>query len=170
MFQKSIDQKSNFAQGYYYLSLIQNQTGDIDKAIESAKNAIASNPQDASSVFNLAALYQKKGGDENLEFAEYLYQQILQVAPNDVNTHLGLGLLYENENKKDQAIAQYQAVLDVLPKDSTIARTQVQTLIDNVKKGISNEAQPAAVNTVTAPSLPSDIISDPDIQTPAVSQ
>jgi tetratricopeptide (TPR) repeat protein len=154
MFQKSIDEKSNFAQGYYYLSLIQGQTGDLDKAIESAKNAVSINPQDASAVFNLAALYQKKGGDDNLKVAEYLYLQILQVAPNDVNTHLGLGLLYEKQGKKDQAVAQYQAVLDVLPKDSTTARTQVQALIDNVRKGISNEAQPSQASAASTPGLP----------------
>jgi len=155
MFQKSVNEKKDYASGYYYLSLMQDQAGDIDKAIESAKNAVTINSQDANSVFNLANLYQKKGGDDNLKMAEYLYQQILQAAPNDANTHLSLGLLYEKQNKDDQAIQQYQKVLDALPADSKQARTQVQTFIDNVRKGISNEPKSAAAaasaESTTAP-------------------
>jgi tetratricopeptide (TPR) repeat protein len=144
MFQKSIDKKKNFAQGYYYLSLMQDQMGDLDKAIESAKNAVSVNMADKNIVFNLATLLQKKGGIDNFTAAEYLYQQILQVSPNDVNTHLNLGLLYEEQDKKDQAIEQYQKTLDTLPQESVQARSQVQAFIDNVRKGISNK--PAAVS------------------------
>jgi tetratricopeptide (TPR) repeat protein len=168
MFQKSIDAKKNFSSGYYYLSLMQDQAGDLDKAIESAKNAVALNTKDVNGLFNLAGLLQKKGGNDNIAAAEYLYQQILQTAPNDVNTHLSLGLLYEKENKKDQAIAQYQTVLDVLPKDSDKARTQVQTFIDNVKKGISNEpkAATAAANTSSVPVSTPETVPDTTTTTP----
>lgn len=148
MIQKSINEKKNFAQGYYYLSLIQDQEGDVDKAIESANNAVSintyNNNQDINSIFNLANLYQKKGGDDNMKAAEYLYQQILQVAPNDANTNLSLGFLYEKQNKKDQAMEQYKKVLDALPADSKEIRSQIQTLIDNVKRGVSNDPKDAA--------------------------
>lgn len=165
MFQKSIDEKKDYAQGYYYLSLMQNQAGDIDKAIESANTVIAinarNNNQDVNGVFNLAALYHKKGGDENLKTAEYLYQQILNVAPNDVNTHLNLGLLYEKQKKKDQAIEQYQKVLDVLPKESEKAKEQVQKFIDNVKVGVYNEAK-TEVQEAEVPSAETPAISVPE--------
>ncbi|HOW60927.1 MAG TPA: tetratricopeptide repeat protein [Candidatus Moranbacteria bacterium] len=148
MFQKSISEKNDYAPGYYYLSLINNQAGDIDKAIEFAENARKIDLQNADYVFNLANLYREKGGDDNLKTSEYLYQQILQVAPNNANTLLGLGLLYEKQGKNDQAVEQYEKVLDALSPESTQARTQVQTLIDNIKNGVSNEVANSVDNTV----------------------
>jgi len=161
MFQKSIDEKKNFASGYYYLSLMQDQNGDLDKALDSAKNAFAVNKQDINILFNLGSLLQKKGGDENIAAAEAIYLQILKVAPNDINTHLNLGLLYENQKKKDLAIEQYQKVLDVLPKDSTKAKEQIQKFISNVRMGISNSPK-AQVQEPEAPSAETPSITAPE--------
>lgn len=159
MFQKSIDKKNNFSSGYYYLSLMQDQEGDLDKAIDSAGKAVSYNNQNANALFNLASLLQKKGGDNNFTAAEYIYQRILKYAPNDMNTHLGLGLLYEKQNKDDQSVAEYQKVIDVLPANSNKAKEQIQSLIDNVRKGISNETKaevsaPASEATIEVPETP----------------
>ena len=141
MFQKSIDKKSDYAPGHYYLSLINGQTGNIDKAIEFAEKAVGMNNQSADYIFNLANLYRQKGGDDNLKNSEYLFQQILKVAPNDANIRLGLGLLYEKQGKKDQAVEQYEKALDALPATSDQSRDQIQTFIDNIRNGISNEPE-----------------------------
>src|SRR4030066_2495702 len=37
LFQKSIDEKANFAPGFYYLSLTQEASDDLDGAVESAQ-------------------------------------------------------------------------------------------------------------------------------------
>lgn len=161
MFQKSVDEKKNFASGYYYLSLMQDQNGDLDKALESAKNAYVLNRQDINILFNLGSLLQKKGGDENITDAEASYLQILKVAPNDINTHLNLGLLYENQKKKDLAIEQYQKVLDVLPAESAKAKEQIQKFINNVRNGISNEAK-AEVQAPEVPSAETPSITAPE--------
>ena len=144
MFQKSVDKKANYALGYYYLSLINGQLGKTDEAISFAEKALTYNNQGADYILNLANLYRSKGGDDNLKNAELLYQRILQFAPNDTNTLLGLGLLYEKTSKKDDAIKQYKKVLDSLPTDAKQAREQIQKLISNVENGISNEAAASA--------------------------
>ncbi len=161
MFQKSVDEKNNFSSGYYYLSIMQDQAGDLDKALESAKKAFESNSRDINVVFNLGSLLQKKEGDDNIKFAEALYLYILKFAPNDINTHLNLGLLYENQKKKDQAIEQYQKILDVLPKDSTKAKEQIQKFISNVRMGISNSPK-AQVQEPEAPSAETPSITAPE--------
>lgn len=153
LFQKSIDKKNNFALGYHYLSIVQDQLGDSDKALESAKNAASLNNTDKNILLNLATLLKKKGGDENLKTSEYLYQQILRAFPNDTNALLNLGLLYEKQGKSDQAIKQYQKAKDALSQSLIQSKAQIQALIDNINKGISNEPG-ASVSTDSEEGLP----------------
>ncbi|MCK4636119.1 MAG: hypothetical protein KAT32_04615 [Candidatus Moranbacteria bacterium] len=143
---------------YYYLSTTNEFLGEIDEAIKNMEKAveiskISLNTNDevvynqvmAEQInygFNLARLLQIRGADKNNknaqgdnEKAESLFKQILDVNADEINVLLSLGVLYESEDRWDEAIVQYNKVLKVLPDDAP-ARENVQKLINdlNVKK------------------------------------
>lgn len=156
--QKSVDQKNNFAPGYYQLALSQEALGEIDNAIDNMQKAFMLDNSNINYAFNLARLYQARGKDEDNKIAENLFKQILGVNDKEINTHFSLGLLYEKTNRKSDAIDEYQKVLDLLPASPAggpagqdDARSKVQKFIDNIKNGTSNLAGSPAETPTVAP-------------------
>jgi len=138
LFQKSIDQKNNFDPGYFQLSSAQEALGDLDNAIDNMKKAFMLDNSNINYAFNLARLYQARGTGDDNKIAEDLFKQILGVNDKQINTHLNLGLLYEKTGRKSDAISEYQKVADLLPADSKDTLDKINTMIDNVKNGVSN--------------------------------
>jgi cytochrome c-type biogenesis protein CcmH/NrfG len=138
LFQKSIDEKANFAPGYYYLSLDQEALGDLDGAIESAKKAFGSDQTSINYAFNLGRLYQVRGKGDDNKNAEALFKQILGVNDKEINTHFSLGLLYEKTDKKKEAIDEYKKVIELLPAAQTDVKARIEKMISNIQNGIEN--------------------------------
>ncbi|HEX7586667.1 MAG TPA: hypothetical protein VF390_03490 [Patescibacteria group bacterium] len=138
LFQKSVDEKANFAPGYYYLSLDQEALGDVDGAIESAKKAFGSDTTSINYAFNLGRLYQVRGTADDNKNAENLFKQILGVNDKEINTHFSLGLLYEKTDKKKEAIDEYKKVVELLPATQTDVKARIEKMISNIQNGIEN--------------------------------
>jgi tetratricopeptide (TPR) repeat protein len=138
LFQKSIDEKKDFAAGYYQLALAEEALAEIDPAIENLGKAVGLERDNVTYVFNLARLYQARGKGDDNKIAEALFKEILGVNDKEINTHFSLGLLYEKTNRKKEAADEYQKVLDLLPADSADARSKMQKMIDNLQNGVSN--------------------------------
>jgi len=153
LFQKSIDQKNNFAPGYYQLASTREVLGEMDGAIDNMKTAFALDNSNINYAFNLARLYQARGKDEDNKIAEDLFKQILGVNDKEINTHFSLGLLYEKTNRKNDAIGEYQKVLDLSPAGQDEAKSKVQKFIDNIKSGVSNLTVNSAGDISQQPAL-----------------
>lgn len=138
LFQKSVDLKKDFGPGYYNLALAQEALDDLDGAIESLTQAVKSNPQEINYRFNLARLFQARGKNQDNQMAEALFKQVLGINNKEINSHFYLALLYEKAGKRDEAIKEYQAVLDLLPADNKDTRDKIQGMIDNIRNGASN--------------------------------
>ncbi|MFA6974135.1 MAG: hypothetical protein WC238_05370 [Parcubacteria group bacterium] len=170
LFQKSIDEKQNFSQGYYQLALAKDALGDVDGAIEDMTKALTYENNNINFVFNLARLYQERGKGDDNKIAEALFKQILGANDKEINTHFSLGMLYEKTSRKDDAITEYRKVLDLLPAStrgdasstqggpagSDQAKTQIQKMISNIQNGIENTPEnlrdnPAPPAPVAAP-------------------
>lgn len=157
LFQKSVDLKKNFGPGYYNLSLVQEALGDRDSAIESMKLAVESNPQEINYRFNLARMFQERGGKEDNQFAEILFKQVLGVNNNEVNSHFYLALLYEKQEKRDEAIKEYKTVLELLPADNEETRVKIEEMISNLEGGQDNiPSESAPAETDVEQSVPSE--------------
>lgn len=141
LFQKAIEVRGNYSPAYYNLSLSQEALGDLDKAIENMANAAMLEKGNINYVFNLARLYQARGKNDDLKTAESLYKQILGVNDKEINTHFNLGLLYEKDNKKAEAVDELKKVIELLPEGSTEAKTQIEKMISNIQNGIPNTAE-----------------------------
>ena len=95
-----------------------------------------------------------RGGDGDLKQAEGIFDALLKNDDKNQNVRLNLGLLYEATNRKDDAVKEYQALLDqVMGSDdaSVGIRKQLQALIDNVRGGKSNLDTTTKASGVAAP-------------------
>jgi len=147
LFQRSVDEKGNFLQGYYQLSLAKAALGDVDGAIGSITNALSIERDNVSLIFNLAKLYQERNKNDDSKIAEALYVYLLSKNDQDVNAHFSLASLYEKINEDDKAVTEYKRVIELLPMDDKEVVDKVKTMIENVKNGISNFTAVAAPNS-----------------------
>ncbi|MDD5084050.1 MAG: hypothetical protein PHT88_03945 [Candidatus Moranbacteria bacterium] len=174
LFQKSIDEKPDFALGYFNLGLAQEASGDVDAAITSFARGIRVNRTGADAdelKYNLARLLRIRGKEDDLKLAEVLLKEILADNDKSLNAYLTLGLVYEQTDRKDDAIKAYEKVKSLISGDNTeTAKKQIQTFIDNVRAGKSNNvaasdarASESAVPSIIPPAAPIA----PETQVPA---
>jgi tetratricopeptide (TPR) repeat protein len=156
LLQKSIDKKSDFAPGYFNMALLQESQNDMDGAIYNMRKAFEIERRNQEYLFNLGRLYQKRGTDEDNVFAEQIFKKIIADDNNAINAHFALANLYEKTKRKDQAIAEYDKVHELLPEEQKTLGPQILKMIENVKDGVSNlqgkttEAIKDAVQTETS--------------------
>jgi tetratricopeptide (TPR) repeat protein len=158
---------SLFAPAHYYLSVVEEALGNTDEAIDAMTTALQVTQFNTGSQqqllsrqinygFNLARLLQVRGTDEDMKNAENLLQQIIGVNDQEVNSHLSLGLLYERQGKRDEAVSEYKKILEIIPQEDEKARENIQNLVDTVEQGGSNidtsqnDTVPEAEETVEA--------------------
>lgn len=140
-FQKSVDLKENFSPGYYYLSVVKENLGDVSGAIDEMLKAVRYE-QNIDNLFNLARLYQGRNEGSDMEYAEGIYRSILASDDKNIYAHMNLALLYDKLKQKDGALEEYGKVLELLPAEgSDDARKNIETMMENVRNGVSNEGQ-----------------------------
>lgn len=150
LFQQSVEKKDNFSFGYYQLSLAQDALGDKDMAIENMKKAFLLERSNINYAFSLAKMFQARGNEEDMKLAEDLFKQILGINDKEINTHFSLGMLYEKQKKKNEAIDEYKKVLDLLPSSgSEETRKQINKMISNIQAGIENTPENLGLTSST---------------------
>ncbi|NTU67072.1 MAG: hypothetical protein HGB08_04090 [Candidatus Moranbacteria bacterium] len=137
-FERSVSEKSNFAEGYYQIALIDDALGDKDGTIDNATKAVQNDSGNATYLIGLANFYRFRGGDGDYDNAEKIFQYIIQSDDKNINAHFYLGLTYEKDKKRDQAKAEYQKVESLLPDGSNDTKKQLEKMIDNIGRGIEN--------------------------------
>lgn len=142
LFDQAVSEKENLAPAYYGLAITYSNLKDTDKAIENALQAAALDRNSLNYQFNLGALYQLRNEGDDRDRAEALFKSVLEKNPKLIDVRLSLGILYEQQGKKDEAIAQYQEILALFPADAEGAaketRDQVEKFIQNVRSGTGN--------------------------------
>lgn len=147
LFQKAIEKKSNFDAGYYNLALVKQALGDLDGAVENMEKAVTFNNQNINYFYGLAGLLQSRNKNEDAKNAESIYKKILEARPNEVNVHFSLGSLFESQKRKQEAIDEYQKVLDNLPAENKETRDRISKMISNVRNGVPNNAETLGIST-----------------------
>ena len=138
-FQKSIDEKNNFAAGYYQLSLIKDALGETDSAIDNALKAAQLEPKNSDYLISLANMYRLRAKNDDLKVAEEVFNIALGVNDKDINAHFYLGLAYEKDKNKDGAKAEYKKVIDLLTGDKVAdTKKQLEKMISNIDRGVEN--------------------------------
>jgi tetratricopeptide (TPR) repeat protein len=95
---------------YFSLSLIAEQLGEVDRAIEAAEKAIAINPRYIEACMLAVRLYERSG--QRSRAAERC-QTVSELRPQWLDVHLRLGHLLREEGRPHEAAAAYRRALDV---------------------------------------------------------
>lgn len=143
-FEKAVKEKTNFAEGYYYLAVTQNTLDQKDESINSLVKAVNSDKNNLMYLFNLGRSYQEKGGETDIDNAKKIFEYIISVNSEELNTIFALGTLYEKKGEKDKAIEKYKKVIEIIEKlgkgsEETVAK--LNKMIDNIRAGIGNNNQ-----------------------------
>ncbi len=93
---------------HYILGVYYDDLGDLDKAIQEYKKALAADPKSALLHLNLASIFIKQ--DQAALAIEQLKQSI-GLAPEAIEPHVILALVYVAQNKADLAAQEYTLAL-----------------------------------------------------------
>ncbi len=169
MFQKSVDEKKNYPEGYYQLALAYEALNQLDQAIDSGEKAASLTPKNINYLLSLGRMYEERNKNDDLKTAEQYYLAAININNKDVNGHFYLGLLYEKEKNKDGAKAQYQKVIDLLSaakgNDDTI--TKLKKMISNVDAGVANTAESLGLAQAQTPAPAAPAATTPTGTAPA---
>ena len=135
LFNEAIALKDDYPPSHYQLARTLETLEEIDDAVRSAERAFTLDRTRIDYALLLGRLYRTRGGEQDRENAEFLLKSIIDVQEENVNAHLELGLLYEDEERRDEAINEMRAILEILPEDSTEARKRIEGIIDRIEKG-----------------------------------
>ena len=180
-FQQAIDKQNTYAPAYLNLALAKEMSGaSMSDSIDLLKKAASYDPQNIDIAYQLARTYRLRAEGDDLKQAETIFLALLKLDYKNQNVvtvqniHVNLGLLYEAIKQNEDAITQYQAVLDSVTESGdavATTRKQIQTLIDNVKAGkgnLSTNAAPAAAAVPVATPPASGVQPNGDVPTSSI--
>jgi len=91
----------------YYLALALQSSGRLDDAISQLNKAIASNPNDADSLYELARMHKTA--------SLRAIDQLRTIDPDSFQLHALMGEVYAEEKRYPEAIKEYRSALDKRP-------------------------------------------------------
>lgn len=124
---EAITLKINYTPAYQLLAQIYDAQGKIDEAIVSRTNLVILNPQDAGLWFGLGLLYYK---NDDMARAEASFVQAIHLKEDYSNARYFLGLTYSSQEKKEEAILQFERVAELNPDNQ-----EVKTILENLRSG-----------------------------------
>ncbi len=166
LFQKSVDEKSNYANGYYQLALVRESLNELDQAIKAGQKAVQINSKNVNYLLSLGRMYQERDKGDDVKTAEQYYKQVVLLNDKNENGHFYLGLLYEKNNQKAEAKIQYNKVISLLEKRRNNQKTieKIKQMISNLDKGIKNTPESLGlIKNKTNQSAPSSSTNDSQV-------
>lgn len=104
---KALKINENLAKAYYIKGSIYRESGDTSRAISSLQTAVEQNNKYVDAFYDLGILY---AGRKNPIAIEY-YNNVLQLEPDHKNTLYAKAKLYQDLNKINEALEQYEAIV-----------------------------------------------------------
>ena len=115
--QEAINRDPETLDNWLRLGGLLRKSGQLDRAIEAYKNAVALVPWNLHLQNNLAILFMENG---DMETAIQRYQAILRADPTMNGVWLNLGVAYANANRIDEARSAWEQVLARTPNHPTV--------------------------------------------------
>ena len=112
-YRAALDVNADRAQAHLSLGWLAMYEGDLVKAEEEYRKALALEPYFVPNFLNLADLYRLTGRDVD---GEALLQRALEVAPDSGDAHYALGLLMVRLDRLDEAVEQLRLATQLAPE------------------------------------------------------
>ncbi len=141
---KAIELKANYSDAYYTQAQIYDRQGKITEAIRKLEINKQLLPNDKNVAFQLAVLYYRA---ELFKKAKAEFIRAIVLDDNFSNARYFLGLLYDWEGSKEDAIDQFERIAQLNPDNE-----QVQDILANIRTG-----KPALGKAISAKS-PADLL------------
>lgn len=132
--EKAVRKQPDSAFAYSSLGLCYEALDLTEQAISSYKMAIRKNPSDAASLSALGRLFSLKG--ENPDIAILFCRQSVDLAPENGLYRFRLGELYLQENRLEEALAQFE-------KAAGLGHPS-EELIEKTRKRLDNKTEPCS--------------------------
>jgi len=101
--------------------------GKTEEAIEKMETAKQLSPFDVGLAFQLGVLYYS---DKQFDKAKVEFERAISLNENYSNARYFLGLIYDRENKKSEAISQFEKIAELNPDNE-----EVKQILANLKAG-----------------------------------
>jgi tetratricopeptide (TPR) repeat protein len=129
--------KANYFQAYCNMGYCYRALGKFGEAKRSYQSALASNPDDPISHYNLANLYRVIGENE-LAIEEYsqviaLKQQGASVGTLYLDSLVNIGICFKNRGEIDEAIRVNRKVLEVDPAEASATFNLAICLLNSIE-------------------------------------
>jgi tetratricopeptide (TPR) repeat protein len=145
-----------------YQSIMPFAQGADQFAIQTYSQAVALDPVNPNLRISLGGIYYALG---RFDDAIQVFQLAVLSKPDLANAHYNLGLALKEKGQTDEAIAQMNAVLSIVAKDSQdyqIAKTE----LDNLEKNKASKATTES-ETLTPPAKAEAPVIKPPLELPA---
>lgn len=97
--------------------------GDIDSALQLLNSLVDEYPEDPRVLQHLAFTYSMAN---RLPDSERVYQQVLQMAPNDETANLNIAGIYERMGDSERAIFHLRRVIEIAPDTQRAKESQLR--------------------------------------------
>lgn len=124
-FNKAIDLKKDYSLAYFQKALASRLQQNVAEEANALDNAEKYSPNDAGLALQIGLVYYQ---DKNWQKAQAEFQRALSILPNYTNALYYLGLTYDQQGQKDNAIHVFSKVLHSNPNNKNI-----QKILDNLK-------------------------------------
>lgn len=103
---------------FHHLGLVYMKAGRVEDAIQSLERCLEIDEQANQPMINLGAIYFGMG---NLDKAQELNEMAIEAQPDhSAQAHANLGLIWQQRNEMDKAIAAYEKAIQYDPKLATV--------------------------------------------------
>ena len=162
---KAIELKKDYALAHYYVATSFDELKDQGRAVEHAAKAYLLERANPAYALTASQLLKKRGEEGDKDAALRVLEDSLRYNEKNSSIRIALGLSYEAVKKREEAVLQYQAVLENIPAENNQLREQVEKLISNVRQGIDNNEYLARGNQGVNV-IPESAPSESAVQTP----
>lgn len=107
---KALQIDENLYDAYYLKGFIYQKQGKAKLAVSSYITAVEQNPEFTDGYITLGSILAKYGDPKSQSLSEGYFKTALDLEPNNKDAMYGLGMLYQEQDKLDEAVALYKKI------------------------------------------------------------
>ncbi len=135
-YEEAIRLKADYADAYASLALLEEQRKDLDSAVVQMVNAARFANQNPDILFQVGRLAYNRNKEGDMQLAEQAFLLAIQQNPNHANALYSLGLLYERQGKRSEAMDYFRRVQRLNPQNEDVRKK-----IDSLQAPVIEESE-----------------------------